>query len=245
MGTHTLEHVNFHNLPIEHYQVFGERRTGTNYVAKLISDNFPLTETTRYGWKHGHPTMPCIARSALIVVVVRSPIAWLSSLHNRPFAISHEGLPFSEFLRKEWYDQYRAKDFGHARWGYGGMNKDHKTANQIDRHPITGARFANPLEMRTVKNQSFLGLLNRECNCVVVDYDMARLEPAKMLREIADLFAIKAKSDIEVTGHVGAKGRETKRVTADVISDADMAFIRDNLDSDLEARLGFGDALKV
>lgn len=243
MGAYTFEHLRFHDHKIDHFQVFGERRTGTNYVARLMSDNLDITETTKYGWKHTYPTMPCIARSALIVVVVRAPLAWLSSLHNRPFAKSHEGLAFPEFLRSEWYDQYRAKDFGHARWGYGGMPRDRAIANQLDRHPITGARFANPLEMRTIKNQCFLGLMSRESNCVVVDYDVANDTPVEMVREIADAFDIAVRADVAVPGHVGAKGHQKPRVTAKDMSADDLVFIRDNLDLTLEARLGYADEL--
>jgi hypothetical protein len=245
MGSYTFQHLRFHAEKIDHFQVFGERRTGTNYVARLISDNLEIKETTKYGWKHSYPTMPCIARSALIVVVVRSPLAWLSSLHNRPFAKSHEGLSFPDFLRTQWYDQYRARDFGHGRWGYEGMPKDRLVANQLDRHPITGARFANPLELRTVKNQCFLGLTSRESNCVIVDYDVANDTPVDTVRAIAALFDVSIREHVEVPGHVGAKGHQKPRVTAKDMSAQDLAFIRDNLDFNLEARLGFGDDLSV
>ena len=67
--------------PLDHFQVFGERRTGTNFLHHLIEANLPLAGTTKYGWKHGFPTMPCIADTALIAVIVREPFAWLSSLH--------------------------------------------------------------------------------------------------------------------------------------------------------------------
>ncbi len=245
MTLDVLEWTKHGGQKIDHFQVFGERRTGTNYVAQLIDDNLAVDQTTKYGWKHGYPTMPCIARSALLVIVVRDPLSWLSSLHNRPFAKSHEGLAFGEFLRTQWYDQYRAKDFGHSRWGYQGMPKDRLVANQLDRHPITGKRFENPLEMRSVKNACFLGLLERECNAVLVDYEMAKNTPADMLTIISERYDIAAKGKIDVPGHVGAKGRPGQRVSDVGISNEDMAFIRAHLDVEQETRLGFWEDLNA
>ena len=125
------------------------------------------------------------------------------------------------------------------RWGYNGMPKDRLVADQINRHPVTGARFANPLELRTVKNQCFLGFMAREENCIVVDCDCANASPEQMLREIVQAFDVSTRATVEVPGHVGAKGREGSRVTAQDILPADLGFIRDNLDVDLETRLGF------
>ena len=239
MAEHVLEWSRKGRRPIDHFQVFGERRCGTNYVNQLLTDNLVAESTTRYGWKHGYPTMPCVARSGLLVIVVREPFDWLSSLHNRPFAISHEGLGFSEFIRSEWYDQYRPKDFGHGKWGYDGMLRDRRVANQLDRHPITGKRFRNPLEMRAVKNACFLGLLERDCDAVLVNYDTVSAEPSEVIEDIAALFEIATRGAYRVPGHVGAKGRPTARVTKGEISAEDFAFVKENIDFEQEIRLGF------
>ena len=224
--------------PLDHFQVFGERRTGTNFLHHLIEANLPLAGTTKYGWKHGFPTMPCIADTALIAVIVREPFAWLSSLHNRPFAISHQDLGFSDFLRAEWYDEFIPKNFGFNRWGYSGMVRASGVANQADRHPLTGKRFANPLEMRTVKNQGFAGFLERECNAVLLDYDAVRTDPALVLRAIAERFGLNL-GTIEVPGHVGAKGKPRPRVSPEAISAEDRRFICGALDAGFEASLGY------
>ncbi len=244
MADHVLEWVRHGDTPIDHFQIFGERRTGTNYVNRLLADNLDARSTTKYGWKHGYPTMPCIAASGLVVIVVREPLGWLSSLHNRAFTISHEGLDFPRFLRAEWYDRYRPKDFGHARWGYDGMHRASGVANQIDRHPITGKRFRNPLELRKVKSACFLGLLNRECNAVLVDYDTAKDRPGGVIDDVSRLFGISTKGRHHVPGHVGAKGRPKERVRTDDISDADFDFILSRLDHDQEARLGYASCLE-
>ncbi len=196
--------------------------------------------TTKYGWKHGFATMPCISRSALIVVVVRMPVSWLTSLHNRPFAKSHRALDFSAFLRTEWYDEYTPKGLGHRRWGYNGMPRDFKTANQLDRHPITGKRFRNPLEMRQIKNQSYLGFLERESNVVVIDYDTAKSLPGSVIDNLSEAFSVKRKGSLSVPARVGPSGRNIPRIQENEISEEDLTFIRTNLDFHQETRLGYG-----
>ena len=224
---------------IDHFQVFGERRTGTNFLHHVLESNFTIDGTTKYGWKHGFPTMPCIAESALIAVIVRDPFSWLSSLHNRPFAISHHGLGFSDFIRAEWYDEFVPKQFGHARWGYGGMTRASHVANQIDRHPLTGKRFANPLEMRTLKNRAFTGFLARECNAVVIDYDRLKEDPEAVLDALAAAFDLPRSGPTAVPDRVGASGKPGERVTREAISLDDRAFIVSSLDADFEAWLGY------
>ena len=244
MTTGLLEWQRSNDVKIDHFQVFGERRCGTNFVDALISDNLTAQSTTKYGWKHGTPTMPCIAKNGLLVVVVREPFAWLSSLHNRPFAMSHKNLDMSAFLRTEWYDQFIPKEFGHARWGYSGMVRDSHVANQVDRHPITGKRFQNPLEMRTIKNAAFLGFLNRECNCAVVNYETANDRPDDFLAALCAEFGLEPRHAFEKPDHVGAKGTTKKRLYRDDLSAEDIAFVQANLDPDQETRLGYASSLE-
>lgn len=224
---------------ITHFQVFGERRSGTNYVNKLIVENVKIDMTTRYGWKHGTITMPCIAPDGLVIAVVRNPITWLSSLHNRPFTKANKNLTFSDFLRTEWYDEYMPRDIGHAKWGYGGMVRAAHVANQIDRHPITGKRFANPLELRAVKTAGFLGLLNREANAVVVSYEYANSQPEEFIARLVEDFQLDRKRDFQRPDRVGPKGSGRPRITLDEMSDEDLSYIHARLDHAQECFLGY------
>ncbi len=236
-----LEWVKTHRQAIDHFQVFGERRTGTNYLDHLIADNFEIEPRYNYGWKHGFATMPCIARSGLILVAVRHPISWLSSLYNEPFSKSHRELnTFSEFLHREWYDEYAPKHIGHRTWGYKGMPRDFKTANQLDRNPLTGKRFRNPLEMRFLKNQSYLGFLERESNVAVIDYDFAKDEPQTVINILSGAFSLTPKDTLSLPPRVGPPGRCIPRISESDISTEDLSFIRSSLDRNQEVRLGYG-----
>lgn len=227
-----------------HAQVFGERRTGTNFLEALAAAQLKLEMTRRFGWKHGAPSMPCLPEDALILVIMREPVSWLSSLHNRPFAHSHRGLDFSEFLRKDWEYRYNPGDFGHARYGYQGMPKARRVPAQLDRHPVTGKRFAGPLELRRVKAAAMLGFLERDCNVAVIDYDTLRRDPEGIMADLSARFDIQRREAAEMPPQVGPAGHDGTRVTLDAMAPEDASFILNGLDHAQERRLGYQNALK-
>lgn len=227
--------------PIADFQIFGERRSGTNYAHELLAKNLKIAPNFTYGWKHGFPVMPAIQRSSLIVGVFRDPINWLISLHNRPFSPSHRGLEFSEFLRKSWFDIYKPRELGHKKFGHGGMPAARGVLNQLDRHPITGKEFANPLEMRSLKYAAYAGFMERDCNVVLLDYATLRDRPVEVLDAIREQFGIaKTKGAPKAIAPVGPGGKDKPRQVASEIAAEDLDFIRSNLDEPLERSLGYG-----
>ena len=227
------------SAPVSHFQVFGERRSGTNFAEQLFERNLTAKRVDSYGWKHGVPAMPFIQHDGLIVVVIREAFDWLGSLHNRPFAASHGDLEFSEFLRREWYEKYRPGHFGHKD-RFGKIAKGPEVANQVDRHPITGKRFRNVLELRTVKAQAFLGFVNRECNAVVLRYSDLSKRPGEVVTAVAETFGMALKTpEVKPVERVGPKGFSEKRLRKEDLSAEDIAFVQENLDRDFELEMGF------
>jgi hypothetical protein len=54
---------------------FGERRIGTNYVARLISDNLEIKETTKYGNSYpddAYCAVHCGCRAPAVGVILSS-----------------------------------------------------------------------------------------------------------------------------------------------------------------------------
>lgn len=166
-----------------HLQIFGERCSGTNFVAQLMRRNLPkLSLTDRYGWKHGFaPAIADRAPDCLFVVVVREPLDWVRSLHQKPW---HAAQPlrdrsFSEFVREPfWCEWGRDMELapGDARIG---------TEMLHERDPATGQRFANVMRLRTSKLRDWLSLGQRVEHLVVVRYEDVLREPKQWLREIA------------------------------------------------------------
>ena len=222
------------------FQVFGERRSGTNFLSELLKGTFFLDEVFTYGWKHAAPVMPCIKSNSLMAVVVRDPVEWLLSMHSVPFeAPEMAQLPFSDFLRSEWTSIYRPRGLGRRKFGLAGFPAERGAVLQYDRHPIDGRAFRNPLEMRVIKMKSHLGLLRRSPNALVVRYEDIANDAEAVLRQIAQAFALDIRPDAQFSvRRVGPKTGKG-RLGREDISASDLQFIAGNLEQDLEARFQY------
>ncbi|THH36567.1 hypothetical protein E4Z66_06335 [Aliishimia ponticola] len=226
---------------ITHFQIFGERRSGTNYVHTLLQRNLGAAPCFHYGWKHGYCTAPAISRNALIVVVVRDPLDWVLSFYSRQFApAAHlDGLSFSDFIRAEWDSKARPD---RQQWDLFGHRHDRSLRGevmQLDRHPIEGRRYRNVLEMRRIKLAAHLGFRHRAGNVAVVRYEDARRDPASVLTKLAQEFAVPANvSWVAVTEQVGPPSAKRKQTRQDIAPE-DLDHIRSQLDLHVEAGLGY------
>lgn len=227
---------------LDRFQIFGERRCGTNYVRSLVEQNFDLSPTRDYGWKHGIPQFPVLPRRCLFVVVVRDPFKWATSFFNGAYE-AHPSVSkrtFDDFLRGEWVGQYRPAK---SPWGKYGYTIDPSVARgeelQLDRHPITGKRFETIFEMRTVKNLAYLGLLERGINVVVLRFEDTLALPKEICELISENFNLKSKSFKPIQNIVGPKGlkKVDKRIAS--LSEDQRDFVISQLDPNLEKRFGY------
>ena len=91
---------------LEYIQIYGERNSGTTYLARLLQDNMrdpdnllgmlardetPLGHKT-FGYKHwfidSEKLTDVREKSTLFVVIYRDPYTWLSAMMKRPYALS-------------------------------------------------------------------------------------------------------------------------------------------------------------
>jgi hypothetical protein len=228
---------------IDRFQIYGERRSGTNFVARTIARNTGLKRFSSYGWKHALPYFPLLPKCCLFVVVVREPFDWLRSFYAGPFEVDPAiaNLPFSDFLRAEWEGRYTGFSEQWAYRGYAVKNRfDAGAPNFLDRHPLTGRRFANVCEMRSVKLAGHLSLLDRGLNTVAVRYEDFRNQPEAMLAAIAEATGITLAQTFRPTDKpVGPSSDARSAAKTALISDADRAFILQNLDPAPELRCGY------
>lgn len=122
-------------MNITHYALFGERNSGTKYLEQVLNDNFYLTRTGEYGFKHwyikGHqPRGPpntttdreCIrplndSDHVLFVYTYRNLVDWVHSMHKNPWhAPDHQKLPFSLFIRKPWKSYEKRVPYNHQKY---------------------------------------------------------------------------------------------------------------------------------
>lgn len=219
-----------------HFQVFGERRSGTNFLNELIADHTNLKPATRYGWKHGLPSMPAIDKDALIVIIIRDPIKWLLSLNAFPFDSFHEKkTDISVFLRSEWHGRYMRTRLRPVKWGLGSFRlPDEITSLQLDRDPMTGALFETPMALRNAKNIGFLSLLNRHENVVLTRYEDVRADTVGFMSELSENFGIEHKTPPLETAHVGSPAAIHSE-----LSDENRSYIWSKLDCNIEAFLNY------
>jgi len=238
-----LGHSTVEGPAIDRFQIYGERRSGTNFVARTIARNSNLKRWSSYGWKHALPYYPVLPKCCLFVVVVRDPFDWVRSFYAGSFEVDPAiaDLPFSDFIRAEWEGSYTGfKD----QWGYRGFEVKDRFArgepNFLDRHPIDGRRFRNVLEMRSVKLAGHLSLLSRGLNAVAIRYEDFRIRPEAILREIGRQFSLIIPPGFRPTENpVGPSSDNRQAAKTAPISPADRAFILAGLDQDLERRCGY------
>lgn len=230
------------DLPPTQYQVLGERGCGTNLVRKLIQRTWAIERIDSLCWKHGFPTMLAIPPRLLIVCVQRNAFDWATSLYKRPWHASHalQELDFSAFLRAEWDTRAdRLTDFD-APEGLALKNQP----LQHDRHPITGAPFANIFALRNAKAAALLGLRNRACDVAYVQLEAVQKDPETFIHAFGAALDLQGtpKGYSPVTRRLGnrfpAKVKDRPAPPADW-SPQDRAFALSALDREVEAAWGY------
>jgi len=232
---------------IRFIQLFGERRSGTNFVSALLRDNMQNVEMTYdFGWKHwfikdhyprGRQNQStdyeCIRplsdnENTLFLCVFRNPYDWVRSINAKPHhAPDHWQLPLTQFLREPWHSFEKTRL--NPRWP---VRSDHHYFIE---------QAENILRLRTQKIVHLFNLERVVENVRYINYETLR-DDSQELKRIADQFQIKLKHPTirDVTKYFGNSSVE-KFVAPkyQVISKKDLEFIRIELDWDIEGRLGY------
>lgn len=154
---------------MEYVKVHGLQRSGTNYLAKLINDNFKNTRAlvNAGGWKHGPYCAPwALGREVHVVTVAKNPYAWLVSLYNywRP----HLGdATFADFVEKT------------------------AVFHEPDGAPYK-LRARTPVEHWNNMNFHWLSIRLNEKRSVAVPYESLVLDGGGVLRAVAAYFGLEA-----------------------------------------------------
>lgn len=220
----------------------GERCSGTNLARVLIKKHLPIQYSgwQNYGWKHGFPQKVGYAKNTLLIVLFREPIAWISSLYRKPWHATFkvQDRSFSEFIREPWETiVFPATQLG--------LPKDHPIEGhplQYDRHPLTGKLFETPIDLRNIKNESFLGFRNRSVNVAFVKMETLISDPKLFLSCLAIAFDLPLPKKVQLPKKtLGQKKRLVPLVAPPPkeIELADLNFIRSRLNSEIETELGY------
>ncbi len=218
-------------------QIYGERCSGTNWIAQLLRRNLPgVRVVDDFGWKHGLPQGDIEhALDCIFVVVHRDPFDWLRSLHGMPWHAGPElrDVPFSRFLRTPWRcvwgtDMDLAK--GDARVGSEMVH---------ERDLATGKPFANVMQLRRGKMQAWAALPTRVRHHLDVRYEAVVPDPRTFVRTFAARFGLRRWPWFRgVTTAKGGRERFLAKPYAPIAAD-DLAWITSQLDVAAERALGF------
>jgi hypothetical protein len=118
--------------------IYGERCSGTNYLEALLTTNYDVDISWKYGWKHffGFRNLKN-SDDTLFIGIIRNPYDWINSLYRDKYhlpAINTSSV--DSFLNNEFYS---IMDDG------GELMRD--------RNIYTKERYKNIFDMRHTKNQ--------------------------------------------------------------------------------------------
>ena len=227
---------------ITRYQVLGERSSGTNYAKRLLGRNTALQPTEYLGWKHGFPHALAIPRDLLVVGTVRAADKWALSMHAKPWHTTGElqSLPFSEFIRAPWDTRIdRPRYFEHSE-----KNKTVGQVLQLDRHPLTGQKFADLFELRRAKLAGLLSYLDRDCSFVLLRMEDMIQRPQDCLDVIVQAIGQTRKS-VEfrpVLKRLGSKFKAAipnRPATPKEIPEEDFTYLKEQVNPAQEMALGY------
>lgn len=222
---------------IQKIQIYGERCSGTNYLERLLAQNLRhMKFQWEFGWKHGfHGTGVERATDCLFVVINRDPFDWIRSLHLNPWHAARElrGIPFEEFIRREWFSIWDE----HADLYPDNPKYGHELI--MDRCPETDQRFSNVLRMRTAKIRNWQSLKITAKYSMHIRYEDISSNPDIFLTTLSERFKIKRRRlFLDVIGEKG-RGGVYKKKAYDPIVPRDRQFILQELDLDLEREIGY------
>jgi hypothetical protein len=170
------------------YTILGERRSGTNFLEQLISDNFELKLDWLGGWKHffgysGYDDKLKNNQDVIYFCIVRNPVDFLISFYNSKLLQPIERTQNIEsFLLNEFYSVYSYKG------KYVDILDDRNFKNN-------NLRFKNIFEMRSIKCKYLLDdMPNLVNNYYFIRYEDLKHNTNFVLTDISNKFELVKKN---------------------------------------------------
>ena len=178
-------------------KIFGERNTGTNYLTKLIENNFEVeilkgaiskgsvftfrewskdlffkvSRRGNLGWKHSTIDVNLVLNhkeKPVIITLTKNPYSFLLSLYNRPYHYKgNKPSLFLSFLKENW--------------------------KLTDRDNCKEKSLNTPIELWNIKNKSYIDLLRDYTDCLLFTYEELLENPNKVISSISEKLNIPLK----------------------------------------------------
>ncbi len=225
---------------LKEFALFGERCSGTNYVEALVTRNFPdLTRLRTYPWeKHSYINVPAAGEKCLAIVVVREPMRWLQSHYRNPHQVGNwrKNASFSEFLRAEWTSVVNGAVIERQR-----KHGIRRRELMLDRHPMTGKRPRNVLQLRNWKLQSYQKVSEIYQHWVFVRFEDVSSNPEAWVKSLSDDFGLSIDGEVSnvVEDVSRSSGYDRSATKYPDFTPADTSFVFSQLDIEQEKRFGY------
>ena len=211
---------------ITNYTILGERCSGTNYLGQLMTKNFKIKTTWKFGWKHfyGHHNYKK-SNNTLFIGIVRDPVSWLDSFYKIPHHLPkymHNNI--DNFLTKEIHS-YR--------------NGKNNTEILGDHNMHTKQPYKNIFELRKIKAEFLLDHMPKLVkNFILIRYEDLRDNPKMILSTMKNKFGLKNNNFVGISYYKG--NIDLKFAPKPLkLNDKTIQFIKQNLDKKVERRLGY------
>jgi len=212
---------------IKIFTIYGERCSGTNFIQKIMLDNFDIEHLQLWGWKHffGHSDLSG-TDDVLFIGIVRNPVQWMASLKKHPHHLPiGRNKRWGSFLLDEW------------------VSIDEATGNEIieDRNWKDKKKYKDIFELRKLKNEYLLDRMpEMVSNYVLIRYEDIKRNGREIIVDIGKNFSIKRKSsNIIITSSDETYGGTYIRKPKYKIPSRYMSAIRKRLDINQEKQLGY------
>ncbi len=214
---------------IKNFTIMGERCSGTNYLEQLVSDNFEIAVTWKYGWKHffGFYDFNNLKdedeNETLFIGIVRHPVEWIDSFFKYQHHIKNAPLPIEEFISKPIVSTNEGKII------------------EEDTNYLTKKPYKNIFELRFLKNYYLINIMPTKVkNYVLIQYETLRDNPNMILEMLERKFNLNKKYEIfkNINYYKDDKNREYKKQNI-TISNSYALIILNNVNKIQENKLGY------
>jgi hypothetical protein len=203
---------------IEQFTIYGERHSGTNFLEQCIKQQFGLSLTYYFGFKHWFgftkPEVISYNRNILFIGIVRNPYDWLCAMYLAPHHVPlHTRHNFYKLLTNEWYSE-----------------DDKKKEILHDRNYKTKKRYKNIFELRKEKCYYLSQIMPVITgNYVLISYDSFLKNHFNYLNIIGRRFNLK---------NIGEPPSVIPKISAQ-FNHEQKTLIDSNLDWEIEESLGY------
>lgn len=174
-----LKYVNNVSSKTKLIKIHGLQRSGTNYIAHMLNENFIDVRCliNLAGWKHGFYCIPWQGKEVDVVVIAKSPYSWLASVYN--YWKPPKKLNIGPNLNDVSFDE-----FCHS-----------KALFELQAGIPFLYRASNPIQYWNNLNYHWCTIRLNDHKLIVVNYESLLYDPKGTLSEISNSLNLKPKND--------------------------------------------------